>query len=62
MCCGTRICCLCMCVILVVIAVGLLFGFGVFKHGFHKFKDTISVCDPSAACGRPFIGFAPPPY
>ncbi|KAH6764505.1 transmembrane protein [Perilla frutescens var. hirtella] len=65
MCCGTRVCCFCMCVILVVIAIGFLFGFGVFKHGFHKLKDTINYCDPSAAaaCGRPFLGFsAPPPF
>ncbi|KAG6420864.1 hypothetical protein SASPL_117407 [Salvia splendens] len=51
MCCGSRICCLCMCVVVVVIAIGLLFGFGVFEHGFHKLKDAINVCQPSAACG-----------
>ncbi|KAJ6724076.1 TRANSMEMBRANE PROTEIN [Salix viminalis] len=54
-----------------VILIGLSFGFGVFKNGFHKVKDHIDVCDPNAIgslCGgggkasRPFLGFpAPPP-
>ncbi|KAL8509747.1 hypothetical protein ACS0TY_016817 [Phlomoides rotata] len=56
MCFGSRVCCFCMCVILVVIAIGFLFGFGVFKHGFHKVKDSLH-----ADGGRPFF-FAPPPY
>ncbi|PKI54689.1 hypothetical protein CRG98_024889 [Punica granatum] len=61
MCCGSRVCMLCTCLILVVILIGLLFGFGVFKSGFHKLKDTVNVCDPAAGgiCGRPFL--APPP-
>ncbi|KAF9673180.1 hypothetical protein SADUNF_Sadunf11G0121700 [Salix dunnii] len=55
---------------LVVILIGLSFGFGVFKNGFHKVKDHLDVCDPNAIgslCGggkasRPFLGFpAPPP-
>ncbi|KAM4092041.1 uncharacterized protein LOC142640708 [Castanea sativa] len=68
MCCGTRICMLCTCLILVVIAIGMLFGFGVFKNGFHKLKDTVTFCDPNvngSLCGskRPFLGYtAPPPY
>ncbi|XP_011097707.1 uncharacterized protein LOC105176561 [Sesamum indicum] len=62
MCCGTRVCCFCVCLVLLVIAIGMLFGFGVFKHGFHKLKDTLHDCD-AGACGRPFLGFgAPPPY
>ncbi|GMJ16010.1 hypothetical protein HRI_005270200 [Hibiscus trionum] len=63
MCCG-RVCMLCTCLILVVVAIGLLFGFGVFKNGFHKLQDTIHVdyCDPKlSSCGRPFLGYAPPP-
>ena len=40
---------LCTCLVLVVIAIGLVFGFGVFKHGFHKIKDTVSFCD---SCGH----------
>ncbi|POO02875.1 hypothetical protein TorRG33x02_009360 [Trema orientale] len=67
MCCGSRMCMLCTCVILVVVLIGFLFGFGVFKNGFHKIKDTVDVCDPTlhgSLCGsRPFLGFhAPPPY
>lgn len=67
MCCGSRVCMLCTCLILVVILIGLLFGFGVFKSGFHKLKDTVNVCDPSGGfCGgRPFLGYnpaAPPPF
>ncbi|KAJ8765073.1 hypothetical protein K2173_010551 [Erythroxylum novogranatense] len=45
MCCGCRICMLCVCLIAVVILIGLLFGFGVFNHGFHKLKDAIHVSD-----------------
>ncbi|KAL3851090.1 hypothetical protein ACJIZ3_012972 [Penstemon smallii] len=70
MCCGTKVCCFCMCVVLVVMTIGFLFGFGVFKHGFHKLKDTLHDCDPNAVngnsatfCGRPFLGLsAPPPF
>ncbi|XAR67320.1 hypothetical protein NMG60_11002027 [Bertholletia excelsa] len=69
MCCGGRMCMLCTCVILVVILIGLLFGFGVFKHGFHKIKDTFDYGDPAGtgvngtASSRAFLGFAaPPPY
>ncbi|CAI9756786.1 unnamed protein product [Fraxinus pennsylvanica] len=45
-----------------VIAIGMLFGFGVFKHGFHKLKDTVHDYDPTAVSGgaaygrRPFLG------
>ncbi|RXH85081.1 hypothetical protein DVH24_041849 [Malus domestica] len=47
MCCPSRVCMLCTCLILVVVLVGLLFGFGVFKNGFHKLKDTVNICDPN---------------
>ncbi|CAN6926184.1 unnamed protein product [Brassica oleracea] len=51
MCCG-RICMLCTCLILVVIAIGFLFGFGVFKDGFHKIHDSGKLeCDPRFGCG-----------
>ncbi|PIN09334.1 hypothetical protein CDL12_18084 [Handroanthus impetiginosus] len=70
MCCGTRLCCFLMCLILAALVIGFLFGFGVFKHGFHKLEDTLHACDSSAIngsgakiCGRPFLGFsAPPPF
>ncbi|KAK4778906.1 hypothetical protein SAY86_006434 [Trapa natans] len=69
--CGSRICMLCTCLIMLVILIGFLFGFGVFKHGFHKIKDTFHDCDPThhfnatlcrsraTGSGRPFL--APPP-
>ncbi|CAN4102565.1 unnamed protein product [Withania somnifera] len=66
MCCGCRMCMLCVCVIAVVVAIGFLFGFGVFKNGFHKLKDTFHLADnclnaTSALCysSRPFLGFPP---
>ncbi|XP_059632726.1 uncharacterized protein LOC132275282 [Cornus florida] len=63
MCCGSKICMLCTCLILVVIVIGFLFGFGVFKDGFHKLKDTIHNCDTSSSSGRPFMGVGvPPPF
>ncbi|GMN59903.1 hypothetical protein TIFTF001_028996 [Ficus carica] len=70
MCCGGRMCMLCTCVILVVILIGFLFGFGVFKNGFHKLKGTVDFCDPTvhgslcgSGTGRPFFPYpAPPPF
>ncbi|KAI8553073.1 hypothetical protein RHMOL_Rhmol06G0316800 [Rhododendron molle] len=69
MCCAGKVCMLCTCVILVVIAIGILFGFGVFKSGFHKVKDTLHYSDPiginnatfSSSHGRPFLGFTASP-
>ncbi|CAI0448598.1 unnamed protein product [Linum tenue] len=64
MCCGGRMCMLCTCLILVVVLIGMLFGFGVFKDGFHKLKDTVHVSDAADFHSRPFLkGFhAPPPF
>ncbi|CAN8270135.1 unnamed protein product [Cochlearia groenlandica] len=69
MCCG-RICMLCTCLILVVITIGFLFGFGVFKDGFHKIHDPVHLdCDPRLGCsggdggggfGRRGYGFSAP--
>ncbi|CAN8269391.1 unnamed protein product [Cochlearia groenlandica] len=51
MCCG-RICMLCTCLLLVVIAIGFLFGFGVFQEGFHKIHDSVHLeCDSRFGCG-----------
>ncbi|KAK4344482.1 hypothetical protein RND71_034658 [Anisodus tanguticus] len=54
--CPGKVCMLCTCLILLVVAIGLLFGFGVYKDGFHKLKHTIHVDE-----GRPFLGYHPPP-
>ncbi|KAM6552496.1 hypothetical protein CsatB_013258 [Cannabis sativa] len=65
MCCGSRVCMFCTCVILVVVLIGLLFGFGVFKNGFHKIKDTVDYSSSAGATtnGRPFFTYyAPPPF
>ncbi|KAG6773429.1 hypothetical protein POTOM_020707 [Populus tomentosa] len=63
MCCGKRVCVFCTCVVLVAILIGLLFGFGIYKNGFHKLKDAFHECDSSvsgslcgAGIGRPFMG------
>ena len=43
---------LCTCLVLVVIAIGFLFGFGVFKDGFHKIQQSVHLeCDPRSGCG-----------
>ncbi|AET00864.1 hypothetical protein MtrunA17_Chr5g0447181 [Medicago truncatula] len=63
MCCPGKVCMLCVCLILVVITIGMLFGFGVFKNGFHKVKDTVHYSESygGGGGGRPFLGYAPPP-
>ncbi|KAG9159950.1 hypothetical protein Leryth_005697 [Lithospermum erythrorhizon] len=64
MCCGSKVCMLCSCVIMMVIVLGMIFGFGVFKHGFNKLKNTVhDDGDDVFGGGRPFLGFtAPPPF
>ncbi|CAN1141685.1 hypothetical protein LINPERPRIM_LOCUS25632 [Linum perenne] len=64
MCCGGRVCMLCTCLILVVVLIGFLFGFGVFKDGFHKVKDTVHYSSTVDFHSRPFLrNFpSPPPY
>ncbi|XP_049375722.1 uncharacterized protein LOC125840790 [Solanum verrucosum] len=64
MCCGGRMCMLCVCLIAIVVAIGFLFGFGVFKNGFHKLKDTFHLADncinaaaSHCSSSRPFLGF-----
>ncbi|XP_011650464.1 uncharacterized protein LOC105434787 [Cucumis sativus] len=63
MCCVGKVCMLCTCLILVVVAIGLLFGFGVFKDGFHKIKDKVDFCDggPCGGGGHGSFSPAPPP-
>ncbi|XP_015081659.1 uncharacterized protein LOC107025382 [Solanum pennellii] len=67
MCCGGRMCMLCVCLIAIVVAIGFLFGFGVFKNGFHKLKDTFHLADDCinavashCSSSRPFLGFPRP--
>ncbi|XP_077222826.1 uncharacterized protein LOC143856478 [Tasmannia lanceolata] len=65
MCCPGKVCRICTCLILVVILIGLLFGFGIFKHGFHKLKETLHDCNGGngvscSSSGRPFIGYGAP--
>ena len=59
---------LCACVVVVVIFIGFLFGFGIYKNGFHKLKDAFHECDSSVdgspcgnGVGRPFLFYPPPP-
>jgi hypothetical protein len=40
-CCPSKACCCCTLVILVLIAVGIVFGFGVYTRGFHKLSNGI---------------------
>ncbi|KAF5773978.1 hypothetical protein HanRHA438_Chr13g0605661 [Helianthus annuus] len=66
MCCG-KICMMCTCLILIVIAIGMLFGFGVFTKAFHKVNNELHysyspATQPVApAAGRPFFTVAAPP-
>ncbi|KAK1417979.1 hypothetical protein QVD17_27115 [Tagetes erecta] len=69
MCCG-KICMTLTCLIAIIIAIGMLFGFGVFTKAFHKVNHELhySYSPPSPApapagiaSGRPFITFVAPP-
>ncbi|XP_042519631.1 uncharacterized protein LOC122093366 [Macadamia integrifolia] len=67
MCCGGKLCRLLTCLILLAVLIGLLFGFGVFKHGFNKLKSTMHYSDPVGGTssyslsGRPmFLGNGTP--
>ncbi|KAG6596774.1 hypothetical protein SDJN03_09954, partial [Cucurbita argyrosperma subsp. sororia] len=60
MCCFGKVCMFCSCLVLVAVAIGLLFGFGIFKDGFHKIKDKVDFCDGDL-CGRGRPFFAAPP-
>jgi hypothetical protein len=66
-CCPSKACCCCTLVILVLIAVGIVFGFGVYTRGFHKLSNGIHLQDHySAASSSSFRAFgghiAPSPY
>ncbi|KAL5972347.1 hypothetical protein ACLOJK_041600 [Asimina triloba] len=44
---------ICTCLILIAVLIGLLFGFGVFKKGFHKINDALHADVATSAAGRP---------
>ncbi|KAB2048945.1 hypothetical protein ERO13_A13G130128v2 [Gossypium hirsutum] len=65
--CFGRICMCCTCLVIIVIVIGTLFGFGVFKKGIEKIKNSTHdeidfyPCDPLfSPCGRPFLGYGAP--
>ncbi|XP_078163100.1 uncharacterized protein LOC144558199 [Carex rostrata] len=61
-CCPSKTCCLCTLLILVIIAIGFVFGFGIFSHGFHKIKDSIHLEEHDSQFGsRKFLS-APYPH
>lgn len=61
-CCPSKTCCICTLIILVLVAVGIVFGFGVYTRGFHKLSNDIHLQDSSSF--RAFGGHLapPPPY
>ncbi|XP_020701047.1 uncharacterized protein LOC110112980 [Dendrobium catenatum] len=63
MCCPGKTCCCCLLLILLVIAIGFIFGFGIFAHGFEKIKESLhyDVHRYGDLGGRPFY-YAPAPF
>lgn len=64
-CCPSKACCICTLLILVLVAVGIVFGFGVYTRGFHKLSNDIHLQGASSyGSFRSFGGhhLAPPPY
>ncbi|CAN6167381.1 unnamed protein product [Urochloa humidicola] len=63
-CCPSKACCICTLIVLVLVAVGLVFGFGIYTRGFHKLTSNIHLDDHHPAAGgsfRTYGHFAPPP-
>ena len=50
-----------MLIILVLIAVGLVFGFGVYTRGFHKLSSSIHLQDGASYRAYGHLNLAPPP-
>ncbi|XP_062199392.1 uncharacterized protein LOC133901873 [Phragmites australis] len=48
-CCPSKVCCICTLIVLVLVAVGIVFGFGVYTRGFHKVTSNIHLQGPYAA-------------
>ncbi|PWZ12467.1 hypothetical protein Zm00014a_003262 [Zea mays] len=67
-CCPSKACCICTLIVLVLVAVGLVFGFGVYTRGFHKLTSNMHLQDDlygrggAAGSFRAYGHFAPPPY
>ncbi|KAG0450913.1 hypothetical protein HPP92_026478 [Vanilla planifolia] len=65
MCCPGKVCCCCLLIVLLVIAIGFIFGFGVFGHGFQKLKDNLhydATLRDGDFVGRPFVIAPPSPF
>ncbi|KAG8049809.1 hypothetical protein GUJ93_ZPchr0009g743 [Zizania palustris] len=63
-CCPSKACCICTLIVLVLVAVGFVFGFGVYSRGFHKLSSSIHAQDPAgygAGSFRAYHLLAPPP-
>ncbi|ONM55742.1 hypothetical protein ZEAMMB73_Zm00001d020869 [Zea mays] len=66
-CCPSKACCICTLIVLVLVAVGLVFGFGVYTRGFHKLTSMHLQDDAYGRGGaggsfRAYGHLAPPPY
>ncbi|KAF0913839.1 hypothetical protein E2562_024924 [Oryza meyeriana var. granulata] len=64
-CCPSKACCICTLIVLVLLAVGIVFGFGVYTRGFHKLTSSIHAQGPYAGGSgslRAHHLLAPPPY
>lgn len=65
-CCPSKACCICTLIVLVLVAVGLVFGFGIYTRGFHKLTSNIHLQDAAYGAGGSFRAYgghlAPPPY
>ncbi|KAL6655371.1 hypothetical protein ACP70R_006197 [Stipagrostis hirtigluma subsp. patula] len=61
-CCPSKACCICTLIILVLVAVGIVFGFGVYTRGFHKLTSNIHLHDAGAPGSyRAYNHLVPPP-
>jgi hypothetical protein len=62
-CCPSKACCICTLIVLVLVAVGLVFGFGIYTRGFHKLTSNIHLQDGAGGSFRAYGGhLAPPQY
>ena len=61
-CCPSKACCICTLIVLVLVAVGLVFGFGIYTRGFRKLTSNIHLDDrhPGGSF-RAYGHLAPPP-